>query len=252
MGDEDDVNRRYFVWYVEQVAAPGARVLDFGCGGGTVVRMLRRKGFDAYGVDIGSPGADFGDLEASELGRQGFLRYYDEGAPLPFADDMFDVVISDQVFEHVEPLEAAVGEIERVTRPGGVTYHHFPYRTVWREGHIGIPFSHRLPAGRARLLYTMALRSLGAGKFRDGLPTRQWAEESLAWVDRWTVYRGAGEIEAAFGGRERIRHREIDYCRFRAADRPLLRRLLARPRLRAPAEALFRRLAFEALEIRMA
>jgi len=57
-------------------------------------------------------------------------------------------------------------------------------------------------------------------------------------------------LEAAFGGRDRITHREIDYCRFRAAPRPLLRGLLARPRLRAPAELLFRRLAFEALEVR--
>ena len=42
--DEQDVNRRYFVRYVERTAAPGAKVLDFGCGGGTVVKMLRDRG----------------------------------------------------------------------------------------------------------------------------------------------------------------------------------------------------------------
>jgi SAM-dependent methyltransferase len=132
MQAEDDVNRRYFVHYVERVAAPGAKILDFGCGDGTVVRMLRARGLDAYGVDVRWPGADFGDVEASELGHEGLLRYYDEGGRLPFPDGMFDVIISDQVFEHVEPLEAAVRELERVAAPGAVAYHHFPYRTVWR------------------------------------------------------------------------------------------------------------------------
>jgi SAM-dependent methyltransferase len=251
MQDDDDVNRRYFVHYVERTAAPGARVLDFGCGDGTVVRMLRARGFDAYGADVRWPGANYGDIEAAVLGRGGVLRYYEEGGRLPFADDSFDLVISDQVFEHVEPLEAAAREIERVAAPGAVAYHHFPYRTVWREGHIGIPFAHRLPPGRLRLLYTMLLRRLGFGKWKDERSVRRWAEESLDWVDRWTVYRSEAEIEAAFGGPERITHREIDYCRFRAADsRPLVRTLLARPRLERPAEWLFRRLAFEAIEVR--
>lgn len=251
MDAEHDANRRYFVHYVRRVASPGVKVLDFGCGGGTLVRMLRGAGFDAYGVDIRWPGADYGDLEATELGRQGVLRYYEQGGRLPFDDDTFDVVVSDQVFEHVEPLEATVRELERVCRRGALSYHHFPYHTVWREGHIGIPFAHRLPPGRLRLLYTVALRRLGVGKWKDERPPDRWAVESLEWIDRWTVYRSASEVEAAFGGRDRVRHREIDYCRFRAADRPLLRALLSRPRMKRPAEALFRRLAFEAIEVRV-
>ena len=248
--DEQDVNRRYFVRYVERTAAPGAKVLDFGCGGGTVVKMLRDRGYDAYGVDIRWPGADYGDLEQTALGREGRLRYYEEGGRLPFEDDTFDVIVSDQVFEHVEPLTATVRELERITRPGGLMYHHFPFRTVWREGHIGIPFAHRLPRGRGRLLYTMALRALGLGTWKDDRSVRQWSIESLEWIDQWTVYRSPASVEAIFGGRPGMHHREIEYCRFRAGDRPLLRALLARPRLTRPAQALFRRLAFEAFEVR--
>ena len=178
------------------------------------------------------------------------LRYYEPAGRLPFADDTFDVVVSDQVFEHVEPLQATIDELERVTRPGGISYHHFPFRTVWREGHIGIPLAHRLPPGRARLLYTVALRRLGLGTWKDERSARRWATDSLAWIDRWTVYRQAEEIQAAFGGVDRLRHREIEYCRFRAGGRPLLRAVLSHPIATRPASALFRRLAFEAIEVR--
>lgn len=65
-----DVNRRYFVHYARQVAAPGATVLDYGCGSGELVELLSAAGFDAYGVDIRWPGGDYGALEASELGER--------------------------------------------------------------------------------------------------------------------------------------------------------------------------------------
>jgi SAM-dependent methyltransferase len=251
--DETNVNRRYFLWYVGQVAAPGARVLDFGCGSGTVVRMLRKAGYEGYGVDINWPGADYGDLAEKELPKD-TLRYYDEGGALPFEDAMFDVILSEQVFEHVVPMEATVRELERVLKPGGVMYHHFPSRTVLREGHIGVPLAHRLPAGRARLLYAAALRRLGAGNSaNDGTDAPEpveWARRNLQWVDDWTVYRPLGEVEAILGDRGVVGHREIDYCRFRAGDRPWLSWLLSRARMRRPAEWAFRRLAFEAFEVR--
>ena len=250
MHGAENVNRRYFAHYVQEVASPGAVVLDYGCGSGTVVEMLRNAGYDARGVDIRWPGATTPDIEASELGREGVLRYYEEGGRLPFDDDTFDVVVSDQVFEHVVPLEASVREIERVLRPGGVAYHHFPSRAVLREGHIGIPLAHLMPPGRARLAYTTALRRAGLGKFKDDRPAREWAIEKLEWIDRWTVYRSAHEIHEVFGRNAELVNREIEYCRFRAADRSGLRTVLSWPASRRPAEAIFRRLAFEAIETR--
>ena len=244
---EWDVNRRYFVDYVRRVARPGARVLDFGCGAGTLTDMLVRAGFDAYGCDIRWPGADYTWDEVPD----GRLRYFETGGRLPFDDDTFDVVVSDQVFEHVEPLHASVAEIERVVKPGGIMYHHFPSREVWREGHIGIPFSHRLPAGRARLRYTELLRRLGAGIYKDERPPREWAREKLRWIDDWTVYRPTAELHEVFGRCATVTHREIDYCRFRAGDRRALASMLRRPGMAPAASFLFSRLGFMAIECRL-
>lgn len=46
------------------------------------------------------------------------------GAPLPYADGRFDLVVSMEVIEHVrEPeLSAWLGEVFRVTKPGGLVY----------------------------------------------------------------------------------------------------------------------------------
>ncbi|HTU31159.1 MAG TPA: class I SAM-dependent methyltransferase [Solirubrobacteraceae bacterium] len=244
---EEDVNRRYFVDWVTRVAPPGARVLDYGCGAGTLTRMFQDAGLDAYGCDIRWPGAGYSWDEST---AQGKLRYFESGGTLPFDDDFFDVVVSDQVFEHVEPLHASVAEIERITKPDGLMYHHFPASEVWREGHIGIPLSHRLPPGRVRLRYTELLRRLGVGIYKDERPAREWAEEKLRWIDDWTVYRRSIEIHQVFGRHADITHREIDYCRFRAGEHGWLRRLLDIPQLVPIAQFAFRRLAFMAIECR--
>ena len=57
----------------------------------------------------------------------------------------------------------------------------FPSRDVFREGHIGIPFSHWFQKeSRVRFYYTWALRGLGLGTWKDQAPTaRQWAVDKL-------------------------------------------------------------------------
>jgi SAM-dependent methyltransferase len=243
----EDVNRRYFVHYAKSVVPAGAKVLDYGCGEANLVKMLDEAGFDAYGCDIRWPGADY---HWSEQNKPDHLKYFEPGGRLPWPDDTFDLVVSDQVFEHVEPIVESIPEIERVVKPGGIHYHHFPAKEVWREGHIGIPFAHRLPDGKLRQAYTTLLRKLGAGKFKNELPADEWAAEKLKWVDEWTVYRDAGELHKLFGANSTVTHREIDYARFRAGEREPLKRLLASKPLKPLSQWLFRRLAFMAIECR--
>jgi SAM-dependent methyltransferase len=247
----DDVNLRYFVHYASQSTSPGARILDFGCGAGSLVAMLRSAGFDAYGVDIRWPGWDYGDLESTDLGRKRVLRYYEEDGGLPFPDATFDLVVSNQVLEHVVPIDAAVRELARVVKPAGTMYHHYPTRIAVREPHIGIPMAHRLPKGRARLYYAAALRRLGLGIHKDDRPALEWAAASLDHIDHWTIYRRPPEIEQLLSAVGEVRHREIDYCRFRAGDRAWLRRLLDVDVTSRLASEVFRRLGFDAVEVKV-
>lgn len=248
----EDINTRYMLDYIGRRAAekPSLRVLDFGCGRGEVVGVLRDQGVDAYGADIIYSGSYFREQTEGELFQEGRMRVIDDDGRLPFEEDFFDLVISNQVLEHVEDLETATREMHRVLRPAGIAYHHFPSREVLREGHIGIPLAHRLPVGAARHRYTTLLRRLNRGFHKDGRTPTVWATESLAWIDAYTIYRPYREIRRIFDPYFDVRHQEIEYCRFRAGERGAVRALLDLEPLVGLSQRVFRRLAFMALELR--
>lgn len=95
-----------------QPEAPGARVLDVGCGVGQVVARLAQGGYEAHGVDVSEPNL----TEARKFCPR--CQLYD-GRRLPFADHYFAAAGSLNVLEHVEEPEAFITELVRVVQPGG-------------------------------------------------------------------------------------------------------------------------------------
>ena len=226
----------------------GARVLDFGCGGGRLVEAGLAEGLDIAGADVYYGGSQ-SRAEAERRGLLGGAIQEMRNDVLPYPDGAFDLVVNNQVLEHVTDLPATLSEIHRVLGPGGEVLSVFPSSDVFREGHIGIPFSHWFPKNsRARFYYTWALRSLGLGIWKEQSPTcRQWAIDKLAWIDAYTRYRPRREIFEAFNRFFTSELRESDYIRYRLLDRPGRRVLatFAGAGLVAPvARAVFRKLAF--------
>jgi SAM-dependent methyltransferase len=242
-----DVTNRFVLDFARR---HGGRVLDYGCGAGRLVVAGRSLGLDIYGTDVFYGGSTTrGEAEAS--GLFGSIIRGMENGWIPFDAATFDLVVNNQVMEHVEDLDATLAEIHRVLKPGGAVLSVFPSKDVWREGHIGIPFSHWFrPGSRIRFLWTWALRSAGAGTWKEQAPTaRQWAVDKLDWIDRWTRYRSRQQIFESYRRLFTNELREQDYIRFRFLDHPTpVRRLLARtlnlPVLTALGVALFRKLAF--------
>ncbi len=112
-----------------------ARILDFGCGAGRTMKSLRAFGYaNAYGYDVGDGRTLLGvDRERVSVGSLLNLR-------LPYEDNSFDLVISDQVFEHVQDQVRVFQELARITKPGGHGLHLIPARYMPIEGHIFVPF----------------------------------------------------------------------------------------------------------------
>ena len=236
-----DVTNRFVLDFARR---HGGRVLDYGCGSGGVVIAGRAAGLDMYGTDV-----FYGGAETRPPDHEAIREI--AGGRIPFPDGYFDLVTNNQVMEHVEDLDAVLAEIARVLKREGTVLSVFPSSDVWREGHIGIPFSHWFHRGsRLRFYYTWALRSLGLGIWKEQAPTaRQWAIDKLDWIDRWTRYRTRQEIFTAYDHRFTSELREPDYIRYRLLDRPsavrsLLARVTAWPVVRQLAAALFRKLAF--------
>lgn len=114
-----DLIRRY-------VELEGARVLDIGCGIGTYVRKLGEVAGRAYGIDI--------DPARVAQGNTGTMAAA-LSESLPFADSAFDLVLLNEVIEHVHDDRGALVEACRVVRPGGHVVIYAPNRLFPFETH---------------------------------------------------------------------------------------------------------------------
>ena len=245
-------NYSYFVNLVRSLPdSRSLKVLDYGCGQGEIVRLLRAAGIEAYGVEVCYEASSWEDLYSSELFREGAIQMIPVGGEIPFSDGFFDVILSNQVLEHVRDKVPTMLRLKRVLKDDGFMRHHFPTRSAVRECHIGIPLVHRLPRNAWRYRYTLLLRKLGAGHFKAGRSPEEWTRHYLAWIDRFCCYDYTdGALRRELSKQFVVAHREVDYCRFRARNHPLLLWLLSISMLAPLFEALFRALAFSAIELR--
>lgn len=94
----------------------GRRVLDAGCGAGPLSAALRDRGAVVTGFDAS---AAMVDLARRRLGGDVDLRVADLGAPLPFADAGFDLVVASLVLHYLEDWAGPLAELRRVLAPGG-------------------------------------------------------------------------------------------------------------------------------------
>jgi SAM-dependent methyltransferase len=91
-----------------------ARVLDVGCGWGTTLDALERRGYQAAGVDI-----SLRTLE--KLDRPDRVLYTaDLSRDLPPEASGFDAVLALDVIEHIDDDGDAVTKLKQLARPGGV------------------------------------------------------------------------------------------------------------------------------------
>ena len=101
---------------IAQFICAGEKVLDAGCGDGTLAIMLAQKGARVTACDISPINIAAGKKQAEKKGLEAYVEFMTADAEsLPFADNSFDWVISSHVLEHVPDFEKALAEIRRVT-----------------------------------------------------------------------------------------------------------------------------------------
>lgn len=151
--------------------ARDAKILDIGCGPGTITADLadRVPGGHVTGVDR-APGI-IG--EARELARQRANLEFATGDvyALGYPDDSFDVVHAHQVLQHLRDPVLALREMRRVTRPGGIV--------AAREADFGgMAWYPELPVLDEWLsLYYQVARGSG-GEPHGGRRLHAWAREA--------------------------------------------------------------------------
>lgn len=121
----------------------GARVLEVGCGMGTMASLWAREGAQVTAVDLNPTAVAQTRRRFDLLGLDGDIRQAD-GRELPFDDGHFDYVWSWGVLHHSPDLPRSLRELLRVVRHGGgygvMVYHRHSflhgYMTRYVEGFL--------------------------------------------------------------------------------------------------------------------
>ena len=199
------------------VPLEGRRVLDLGCGVGEYVRAFARQGAQAYGCDIERPRL----AQARARGAPGVMLA--AGERLPLRDGALDVVVLNEVIEHVQDDLETMREVSRVLAPGGVAVIYAPNRLYPFETHgvyLGkryifgnIPFVNWLPKSLRNRLAPHA-RVYSAGEIE-----RVAVQRGLRMVHHSYVYPGFDNVAA----RVPLLARLLRWSCYRAEDSALQR-----------------------------
>ena len=101
---------------------PGQRVLDFGCGPGTISMGLATAVApgELHGIDLEESQINMARAAAKAGGHDNATFHVGDVTDLPFEDDSFDVAHCHAVLMHVPDTDATLAEVKRVLKPGGI------------------------------------------------------------------------------------------------------------------------------------
>lgn len=111
--------------------------LDVGCGTGQLVYFLRKLGIEAYGIEISRYALECANREIKPYLKEGNIT------KIPYDDNIFDLVTTFDVLEHIErpKLKKAVDETVRVTKKW-ILHKMYTFENKWISFFHPKDFSH--------------------------------------------------------------------------------------------------------------
>ena len=167
--------------------SPGAtiKVLDAGCGNGAMIQYLQtvlpevcpQFHWEVYGYDVADHGVqtdpDFMSGAVRHLNQalpevqwEHRIATISSGGPWPNKDASFDVIVSNQVVEHLNRPAQFFSELHRCLTEDGFSAHVYPVKTQMFEGHIRVPFAHRIMNHGLLTAWIKFWNHVGFGRFK--------------------------------------------------------------------------------------
>lgn len=202
IGKIDRGNLQVNVDFLDQTGliTNGKQVLELGCGSGTLASILLEKGVSIIGSDIAQSAIN----HARKLHPD--MEFQTHSAEkLPYHDQMFDIVLSFDVLEHLPRVDQHLSEVRRVLKPDGYYLFQTPNKLsnaifetlkcrsmVWKKFHPSLHFYGQLRRRlerngfQTRFVKMNTMNEYAVNKFnRVGLPGFLFR-----WIDfRYMPYR---------------------------------------------------------------
>ena len=129
------------------------RLLDIGCGAGNLLLAAQKSGWNAQGLDV-SPNA------VKHVRELGFQVFHGELSDAQFPREQFDVITAAELLEHLPDPRAALQEIARLLRPGGMFWTTTPHARGLAARVLGLKWRCISPPEHLQLFSAHGLKSL--------------------------------------------------------------------------------------------
>ena len=193
------------------------RILDVGCGDGNFIAYLMGNlellnpsiTSEIYGFDVYDHGVQQDDFLAKTIDALSLqfptvpwttrIASISARERWPFPDEFFDVIISNQVVEHIGDHDMFFFEIQRTLRKNGYSVHLFPLKNYIYETHLNLPFVHKIINHDLLIKYIKFLSRLGLGKYKShsgesGISLDEYSERHADYMHYFTNYTSYNEV----------------------------------------------------------
>ncbi len=196
------------------------KILDVGCGNGillsTLVKELPLKNpgvkFEFYGLDVtdsqiqkkGYFDETISLLQsaAPQISWHNNLKLIQSSEQWPFENNFFDLVFSNQVMEHVFKQKLFLNEVRRTMKEDGYSFHLYPLKHYFYEGHLLIPFVHKFKSWTTTYYWIKWASHLNMGTYRkhkkNGLvhSVQEYAEKHADYLAYQVNYQTLKQLNA--------------------------------------------------------
>jgi SAM-dependent methyltransferase len=190
-------------YLLDDLASRRGRVLDVGCGAGSVAKAVKheRPDLEVVGCDVSRSALAVASAEPAGVEFRAA-----QAERLPFGDAEFDFVWIFDVLEHVEAPEAVLAEVARVLRPGGGFHIVLPLEgqpwTLYRLTGCGTRWTAKVRHGGHIQIFSSSRLKAMAGACALPVTRTRWSYHVLLQIldilyFSWLDWRGpvAGSVE---------------------------------------------------------
>jgi len=182
------------------------RILDAGCGDCELISYLEtfvpkfhsELDVEIHGFDVFDSKVQFNDFNDKafrmlsnrhrHINWRSRLSTISRIDPWPFDDESFDIIVSNQVVEHINDHDFFFSQNWRVLKDNGFSVHLFPVKNYIIEGHLHLAFVHRISQWSLLYQYIKTLSILRFGKWKAIKNHCNLDDFSKSYADFLTYY----------------------------------------------------------------